>query len=258
MAISPEKVAMAAGLTVPELTAMESTGEIPPMFKLEPSAQLLGLVPQKLQKIINGWEPDISLLPQMEYLYPIATEEDHYFANCYLFCDKATRQAGLVDTGWQAAPIIRLIDDNQFFLTDLFLTHHHEDHVGGLAELIQRWPEIKIHTSSASASAEQKNQPDQVIHLGKMQIAYRSTPGHSEDGATYVLSQPDTENPYIAFVGDSLFAGSMGRGFHSGTLLKQKVMEQIFSLPDNTVLCPGHGPMTTVGWEKEINPFFSF
>ena len=62
--------------------------------------------------------------------------------------------------------------------------------------------------------------------------------------------------PSVAIVGDCIFAGSIGRGFVSTDLLKQKIREQIFTLPNDTLICPGHGPFTTVGLEKENNPFF--
>jgi glyoxylase-like metal-dependent hydrolase (beta-lactamase superfamily II) len=60
----------------------------------------------------------------------------------------------------------------------------------------------------------------------------------------------------VAVVGDAIFAGSIGRGNTSWDLARQKVREQIFTLPDTTLICPGHGPLTTVGEEKENNPFF--
>ena len=62
--------------------------------------------------------------------------------------------------------------------------------------------------------------------------------------------------PHVAIVGDALFAGSIGRGNQSWELARQKVREQIFSLPPDTLLCPGHGPLTTVAEEKAHNPFF--
>ncbi len=62
--------------------------------------------------------------------------------------------------------------------------------------------------------------------------------------------------PHAAIVGDAIFAGSIGRGHQSWELARQKVREQIFSLPPDTLLCPGHGPLTTVAEEKAHNPFF--
>ena len=73
---------------------------------------------------------------------------------------------------------------------------------------------------------------------------------------TYVVGNFPDDAPNVAIVGDCIFAGSIGRGFVSTDLLKEKIREQIFSLPNETLICPGHGPLTTVGLEKANNPFF--
>ena len=70
------------------------------------------------------------------------------------------------------------------------------------------------------------------------------------------LAGPMALGQTVEFVGDSIFAGSMGRGNQSWELARQKVREQILTLPPDTLVCPGHGPLTTVAEEKEHNPFF--
>ena len=97
---------------------------------------------------------------------------------------------------------------------------------------------------------------DLSIALGALQIEIRAVPGHAEDGTIYVVSGWPGGAPHSAFVGDTIFAGSLAKGFVSATLLKQKVREQILTLPRETLLCPGHGPVTTVGEETAHNPFF--
>jgi glyoxylase-like metal-dependent hydrolase (beta-lactamase superfamily II) len=87
-------------------------------------------------------------------------------------------------------------------------------------------------------------------------VTYRETPGHSEDSVTYLIGNWQEDAPHIAVVGDALFAGSMGRGNVSWEVARQKVRDQILSLPPETLICPGHGPLTTVAQEKEHNPFF--
>jgi len=87
-----------------------------------------------------------------------------------------------------------------------------------------------------------------------LQIDTRLTWGHSPGGMTYVvigLAHP------IAIVGDSLFAGSMGGGNVSYHDALRNNLEKILTLSDDTIICPGHGPMTTVGEEKAHNPFFA-
>ena len=81
-------------------------------------------------------------------------------------------------------------------------------------------------------------------------------PGHAEDGVIYIVGNWPEDAPHAAMVGDTIFAGSLARGNQSTEMLKAKVREQIFSLPADTLLCPGHGPLTTVAEEKAHNPFF--
>ena len=77
-----------------------------------------------------------------------------------------------------------------------------------------------------------------------------------EDGVTFVIDGWENNAPAVAIVGDAIFAGSMGKDFNTPQLAKAKVLEEILSLPDDTLICPGHGPLTTVGEEKEYKPFF--
>ena len=92
------------------------------------------------------------------------------------------------------------------------------------------------------------------FHCGQLDIEARLTWGHSPGGMTFVirgLARP------IAIVGDSLFAGSMGGGSVSYEDAVAENLEKILTLADETIICPGHGPMTTVGEEKLHNPFFA-
>jgi len=92
------------------------------------------------------------------------------------------------------------------------------------------------------------------FRFGNLEIDTRLTWGHSRGGMTYVVTGLACP---IAIVGDSLFAGSMGGGHVSYNVALQHNIEKILTLPDETIICPGHGPMTTVGEEKAHNPFFA-
>ena len=96
--------------------------------------------------------------------------------------------------------------------------------------------------------------PGREFHAGKLKIETRLTWGHSPGGITYVVT--GLERP-VAVVGDAVFAGSMGGGGVSYADALNTNREGIFSLPDQTIICPGHGPMTTVGEERTHNPFFA-
>ena len=252
---SKDAVAKAAGLTVPELDQLEDSGSTPARPNFAVIAPLIGLDPHKLQRIADGWSPgqiDTSTWREIRQI----TTAQRLSVNCFLVWDEVTREAALFDTGWDASPIVKLVEENQLDLKHLFITHTHEDHIAAITPLRERFPKIRLHSSTRSAPPEQRNRANDFIHLGSLRITNRDTPGHAEDGVTYVVGNFPEDAPNIAIVGDCIFAGSIGRGFVSTDLLKQKIREQIFSLPEDTLICPGHGPFTTVGLEKENNPFF--
>jgi glyoxylase-like metal-dependent hydrolase (beta-lactamase superfamily II) len=173
-----------------------------------------------------------------------------------LVWDEVTREAALLDTGWDARPIFDLLAENDLRLKHLFLTHTHEDHVAAMGTIREKVPQLHLHTNAKTAPPQHRNRPNDFIHLGSLRIMNRSTPGHAEDGVTYVIGNWPEDAPHVAIVGDTIFAGSLATGFQSTDLLKQSVREQIFSLPAETLLAAGHGPFTTVQEEKEHNPFF--
>ena len=252
---SKEVVAQAGGLSLKQLEELEDSGTTTTQPKLSAIAPLIGLDATKLHRIAQGWLPaDIDASSWRE-LRQITTAQ-RLSVNCYLVWDEVTREAALFDTGWDADPIIALVEQNNLDLKHLFITHTHEDHIAALMPLRERFPKMRLHSSARSAPAEQRNRANDFIHLGNLRITHRETPGHAEDGVTYIVGNFPDDAPSAAMVGDCIFAGSIGRGFVSTDLLKQKIREQIFTLPGDTLICPGHGPFTTVALEQENNPYF--
>jgi hydroxyacylglutathione hydrolase len=217
---------------------------------------LIGLDPAKLEGIAEGWLPSVKDLSTWRRLRCITTDTGGMAVNCYLVWDEASREAAVFDTGWEAGPVNELVAKNQLELRHIFITHGHEDHVAALSELRQQFPKARLHSGSKSAPADQRNRPNDLIHLGSLRLTHCETPGHAQDGTTYIVGAWPEAAPPVAIVGDALFAGSMGRGNQSWDLARQKVREQILTLPPETLLCPGHGPLTTVAEEKANNPFF--
>jgi glyoxylase-like metal-dependent hydrolase (beta-lactamase superfamily II) len=255
--VSVEAAARAAGLSEKELAAIEESGQIAWKLKYSALSALLGLHPAKLEGVANGWLPARKDLGVWRELRVVTTTAQGITVNCYLIWDEVSREAALFDTGWDAAAILGIVAENQLQLRHLFITHTHEDHIAALGAIRQQFPKARLHSSSKNAPLDQRNRPNDFIHLGSLRITNRDTPGHAEDGATYVVGTWPEDAPHVAIVGDAAFAGSIGRGNHSWDLAKQKVREQIFSLPGETLICPGHGPLTTVAEEKAHNPFFS-
>ena len=255
-AVSADAAAQAAGLTEAELAALEESGQAPNKASLSALAQLVGLQPGKLEGIAKGWLPSNKDLSTWRELRCIATTGGGMAVNCYLVWDEVSREAALFDTGWEARPVADLLAENQLQLRHLFITHTHEDHVAALGELRQQFPKARLHATSKGGPVDQRNRPNDFIHLGSLRITHRDTPGHAEDGTTYIIGTWPDDAPHVAIVGDAIFAGSMGRGNQSWELARQKVRDQILTLPAETLLCPGHGPLTTVAEEKAHNPFF--
>jgi glyoxylase-like metal-dependent hydrolase (beta-lactamase superfamily II) len=249
--------ATAAGLSETELSALEETGQLP-AHKINFAAlgRLVGLQPQKLESIANGWLPAAPDLSRWRELRRFATSGDGLTVNCYLVWDEVNRDAALFDTGLDAQPILDCLAGNNLMLRHIFITHSHWDHVDALPKIREAWPKARVHSNSKSAPVDQRNKSSEIVHLGGLRVTHRETPGHADDGVTYLVGNWQEDAPHVAMVGDAIFAGSMGRGNDSWELAREKVREQILTLPPDTLLCPGHGPFTTVAEEKAHNPFF--
>jgi glyoxylase-like metal-dependent hydrolase (beta-lactamase superfamily II) len=256
--VPAEAAAKAAGLTPTELMDLEESGQTPagrtPDFRA--LAKLVDLHAGKLEAIARGWTPSAKDLGQWRELRSITTTAG-MAVNSYLVRDEVSREAALFDTGWEAGPVFNLMAENQLQLRHIFITHSHHDHIAALGPVRERFPKARLHSGAATAPVDQRNRANDFIHLGSLRITHRDTPGHAEDGVTYVIGTWPDDAPHVAIVGDAIFAGSIGRGMQSWDLARSKIREQIFTLPPETLLCPGHGPLTTIAEEKEHNPFFA-
>ena len=251
-----EAAAQAAGMPVGEFAALEDSGRTSRPGNWQALAARLGLDGTKLTGIAEGWLPQPRDLSLWRELRMLTTTRGGNAVNCGLVWDEVSREAALFDTGWDAQPAFECLERNGLELKHLFLTHSHEDHIAGLEEIRRHFPKALPHTSSKSALPQHRNRPNDFIHVGNLRVTHRETPGHAEEGVCYIVGGWPEDAPHVAFVGDTLFAGSLATGFQSTDLLKQKVREHLFSLPADTLLCPGHGPVTTVAEEREHNPFF--
>ena len=254
--VSTAAAAKAAGISEAELSALEESGRTGQQPDFAALARLVGLHPAKLVGVANGWlpaEPDLSVWRELRVF---TTAGDGMTVNGYLVWDEVTRDAALFDTGFDATPVLDCIARNQLQLRHIFITHSHYDHVEALPKIREAWPKARLHSGSKNAPVDQRNKPNEIVHLGGLRITHRETPGHADDGVTYLVGNWQEDAPHVAIVGDAIFAGSIGRGNQSWDLARQKVREQILTLPPETLICPGHGPLTKVAEEKEHNPFF--
>lgn len=254
--VSSEAAANAAGLTLDDFSALEDSGKSSKKPDFSAVARLVDLDGKKLERIAEGWLPSKIDLGTWRELRQITTNGSGMSVNCYLIWDEVTRETAVFDTGFDAAPIFDWISQNELQLKHLFITHTHADHIAAIDPIREKFPKVKLHSSAKSAPPEQRNRTNDFIHLGSLRITNRDTPGHAVDGVTYVIGNWPDDAPSVAIVGDAIFAGSMGGAKEQGALAKQKIQDQIFSLPPSTLICPGHGPVTTVGEERKYNPFF--
>lgn len=256
--LEPQAAAALGRVSLAAYQGLESTGALPAELELAALCARLGLSAERLRRIAGGWLPVPAALEQWRELRQIETAdpEDGMKVNAYLAWDEATRDAALFDTGFDAAPIVELIEANSLALRHIFVTHSHYDHVAALGPLRERYPRARVHSSSRSAPVEQRNRSNDFINLGSLRVTNRETPGHAEDGVTYIVGNWAEDAPHAAMVGDAIFAGSIGGARDQLDLARRQIREQIFSLPAETLICPGHGPMTTVGEERGNNPWF--
>jgi glyoxylase-like metal-dependent hydrolase (beta-lactamase superfamily II) len=248
--------AQVAGTSEPELNDWEESGKAPAKVNYAALGKVLSLDGAKLERVARGWVPAEKDLGTWRELRCITTDSGGMAVNCFLVWDEVSREAAVFDTGWDLAPIQALVTENDLQLRHLFVTHGHHDHIAALAAIKERFPKLKLHRSAKDAPVDQRNRPNDFIQLGSLRITNRDTPGHAADGTTYIVGTWPEDAPHVAFVGDALFAGSIGRGNESWDLARQKVRQQVFSLPPETLICPGHGPLTTVAEELANNPFF--
>lgn len=253
--ISASDAAAAAGISEAELEAFERDGQAPARMQWDPAARKLSLHADKWKALAHGWQPAPLDTTVWREIRQITTQNEGMAVHAYLVWDEVTRDAALFDTGFDEAPIFALIDQEQLQLQHLFITHTHGDHVAAIEAIRTRYPKLRLHTNARSAPPQHRNRANDFIHLGSLRISNRETPGHAEDGVTYVVGNFPEDAPSVAIVGDAIFAGSLGGAPKLGTLARQKVQEQILSLPGETLICPGHGPLTTVAEQRAANPF---
>ena len=254
--VSAEAAAKAAGISTGDLTVLEQSGKPSGQINFAALATLIGLNGNKLEGLAKGWHPAERDLSLWRELRVFTSTEDGIAVNCFLVWDEVSREAALFDTGWNATAVLKEIADNGLQLRHLFLTHSHPDHVGDLGRVREAFPKVRVHSGSRNAPPEHRLRGNDFIMLGSLRITNRDTPGHADDGVTFIVGNWPEDAPHVAVVGDAIFSASIGNGNGKWDLAKQKIRDQILTLPPDTLICPGHGPVTTVAEEKEHNPFF--
>ena len=191
--------------------------------------------------------------------------------NCYLVGDEASQVGMIIDPGAESAAILKRVKALRLDIKFIVLTHAHFDHIGALKELKEATKaEITIHTDDAQSlplgntlgaafgfSFPPPPAPDRLLKdgdsfdLGRQRFMALHTPGHTPGGICLL-------GEGVVFTGDTLFNTGIGRTDLPGgnfNELMDSINKKLMVLTDNTIVYPGHGPKSTIGQERRLNPF---
>jgi hydroxyacylglutathione hydrolase len=181
-------------------------------------------------------------------------------SNGYVFFLEGGRRAALVDPAGIPGNLLRVLRDGDYHLQYILITHKHLDHCDATADVARAFPDAKIvmhqldvHAIGSLASAALLVRDGEMLSFGEAStIRMLHTPGHTDGSSCYIFKD-------ALFSGDTLFAASVGGAYGDASTyddILNSVRSKLFTLPDDTVVMPGHGPPTTIVLEKEHNPFF--
>jgi len=253
LGLSDTELADQIGIEISELEAVKLVHGVA-FEEVDKLAKALELGPRSLVALAEGkYTPSVT--PLKTGFFQANTAYGDIMVNAYLVWDPATRLAAAFDTGADAAPLLEEIKKHNLTLQDVYLTHTHVDHVVELDRLCEKaGGSIGVHVNEAEPLERAATfKPGVTFSLGKLHIESRDTSGHSAGGTTFHIHGLDAP---LAIVGDALFAGSVGGIRSDYRAALKRIRDNILSAQDNTVLAPGHGPLTTVIQEKTSNPFF--
>ena len=211
--------------------------------------------------------------PEFDVARVVSTPFDE---NTYVIWLKNRHDCLVVDPGFSPERIFALLDERKIVPAAILNTHGHSDHIAGNGPLKERWPDCPLIIGQGDAAkltdahlnlsarygrpivsppADKTVRGGDRVSAAGFDLEVREIPGHSVGHVVFVWKE---NTPNLAFVGDVIFLGSVGRSdFDDGDFdqLAAGIRAKIFTLPDDTLLLPGHGPATTAGQEKIANPF---
>jgi glyoxylase-like metal-dependent hydrolase (beta-lactamase superfamily II) len=183
-----------------------------------------------------------------------SSRDSRHLANAYIVGDEPGGRAVIVDAGAPIRPLLEALTRHRLEPTHLLCTHGHFDHVEHVAELRRRFGlEVCAHRLESIAGVDRALDGGERLTTGRLEIRALHVPGHTAGGLAFLV---DGEQ---VFVGDTLFRRSVGgtRGPRATTFedLRRSVLDGLLRLPDATIVQPGHMEPTTIGEEREQNPF---
>lgn len=200
----------------------------------------------------------------------VKTSQEGLITNTYIICDEKTKETMVVDPGGEPEKIIEMLDILKAELKYIFLTHCHADHIGGINELkavkggkilISRADSEGLYNEEISLAyyinvqnpeleADSRVDDEDLIHVGELELKVIETPGHTKGGLCLYC-----EKERLVFTGDTLFSGTWGRtDLPTGNFVEimDSITNKLMTLPDETIVYPGHGRTTMISDEKNI------
>ena len=252
--ITDEDLASRAGISAEELASVKSGKPLYGVIRRV--ARHLNLSPDALEVLAKkAWYPEQPDFPRGFAMYNTTFED--MTVNAYLIWDTRTKQAAAFDTGADSSAMIDTIKHEGLDLRYIFITHTHDDHIADLKKLSEAAPKAEIWAGELEPvdfPGARTFKENAHFHIGEIAIKTLFTWGHSPGMTTFHvtgLSWP------VAVVGDSIFSCSMGGSPTNFADQLRNNKEKILTLPKETVIAPGHGPLTTLAQEKTHNPFFA-
>ena len=193
--------------------------------------------------------------------------------NCYILGDEESGVGAIIDPGDEAARVAMAVEETGLEIGSIIVTHAHIDHVGAVAALVDEYScPVLMHAEAEPMLKELPTQAmmmglrfgkvpavdryiedGEILEVGDLRLRSMYTPGHAPGHLALYI-----EDRGLVLSGDALFAGSVGRVDLPGgsmEVLMQSIEERLLTLPDETIVCSGHGPRTTIGNERTSNPF---
>lgn len=194
--------------------------------------------------------------------------------NCYIAVNTATNDAVVIDPGAEASKVLGALAEHRWLCRAVLLTHAHFDHIGAVADVVEatgaplavhpkELPLLRMKGGAQAFGAEVRASPEpdillapgQPLEAGSLLFEVLFVPGHTPGHVAFYHAGGG-----VVFSGDVLFQHSIGRTDLSGgdyNLLMESLRSVLLALPDETVVCAGHGPQTTIGAERRENPFLA-
>jgi glyoxylase-like metal-dependent hydrolase (beta-lactamase superfamily II) len=186
------------------------------------------------------------------------TEHPGWLSNAYLFADRPGGSGVIVDCNDVAGPILERVDEDDISITHILLTHHHGDHIAGLAEVRERAgsPPVLAHELTAAEILDPVDATladGERVRSGELEVEAIHTPGHAAGHLAFLVGGADCVTADLIFKGT--VGGTMAPGATGFADLRSSIMDRVMRLPAETTLHPGHREPTSVGAEWDANPF---